>query len=154
MISDHVRQRLLQAQHIVVFTGAGISAESGIPTFRDRFEGLWSKCDPMDVATPSAFKTNPQFVWDWHVYLAETVRKAIPNAGHCAVAQLSDAVKKVTVITQNIDNLHQLAGSRDVLELHGNLFQLKSFVDDNAAFADGRGPVIVMFATAMRTPRR
>ena len=154
MIARHVRERLREAQHIAVFTGAGISAESGIPTFRDRFEGIWSKYDPADVATPSAFKANPQFVWDWHVHLAETVRKAMPNAGHRAVAQLSAAVKKVTVITQNIDNLHQLAGSQDVLELHGNLFHLKSFIDEDAAFADSRAPVICHVCDGYADPEK
>lgn len=119
-----------------------MSAESGIPTFRDRFEGLWARYDPMDVATPHAFRSNPQFVWDWHVYLAEAVRAAKPNAGHHAVARLQDLVPRVTVITQNIDNLHQEAGSREVIELHGNLLRLKAFVDEEAMFAAESGPVI------------
>lgn len=131
-----------------------MSVESGIPTFRDRFEGLWSKYDPMDVATPSAFKANPQFVWDWHVYLAETVRKARPNAGHRAVAHLSDAVKKVSVVTQNIDNLHQVAGSQHVLELHGNLFNLRSSVDDKDAFSGDRSPIICHVCDGYAAPEK
>lgn len=142
MISGLALRRLKQAEHITVFTGAGMSAESGIPTFRDCFEGLWAKYDPMDVATPRAFQAHPQLVWDWHVQLAETVRRAIPNAGHRAVAQLQAAVKKVTVVTQNIDNLHQAAGSTEVIELHGNLFRLKPFNDEEALFANGRSPII------------
>ena len=124
MIADSLRQHLRTCQNIVVFTGAGISAESGIPTFRDRFAGLWAKYDPQEVATPQAFRANPQLVWDWHVHLADTVRRAAPNAGHAAVARLADLVPRLTVITQNIDNLHQAAGNRDVLELHGNLFRM------------------------------
>lgn len=142
LVSTSIIGRLQQAEQIAVFTGAGMSAESGIPTFRDRFEGLWAKYDPMTVATPAAFQANPQFVWDWHVQLADTVRKAVPNPGHRAVAQLQEAVKRVTVITQNVDNLHQAAGSKDVLELHGNLFRLKSFVDEDAIFLSELRPFI------------
>ncbi len=125
-----------------MFTGAGISAESGIPTFRERFTGLWANTDPQEVATPEAFRADPQRVWDWHVHLAGTVRRAAPNAGHRAIARLQEAVGRVTVITQNIDDLHHAAGSREVLELHGNLFRLAPFVDEEALFAEGRGPLI------------
>jgi NAD-dependent deacetylase len=129
-------------QHLVVFTGAGMSAESGIPTFRDRAKGLWAKVDPAEVATPHAFRKNPQFVWDWHVHLADAVRRARPNEGHAAVARLQELVPRVTVITQNIDNLHQSAGSRNVIELHGNLMRLKAFVDVDELFSGDASPVI------------
>lgn len=142
MLDPSLRQRLQQAKHIAVFTGAGISAESGIPTFRERFTGLWANTDPQEVATPEAFRADPQRVWDWHVHLAGTVRRAAPNAGHRAIARLQEAVGRVTVITQNIDDLHHAAGSRDVLELHGNLFRLAPFVDEEALFAGERGPLI------------
>ena len=142
MIPDSLRRHLRTCRNIVVFTGAGISAESGIPTFRARFEGLWAKYDPQDVATPQAFRANPQIVWDWHVHLADTIRRAAPNAGHAAVARLADFVPRLTVITQNIDNLHQAAGSRGVLELHGNLFRMKAFVDTDEIFAGNRSPII------------
>ena len=142
MIPDSLRQHLRTRQNIVVFTGAGISAESGIPTFRDRFEGLWAKYDPQEVATPQAFRANPQLVWDWHVHLADTVRRAAPNAGHVAVARLADLVPRLTVITQNIDNLHQAAGSANVLELHGNPFRMKAFVDTDEIFSGDRRPII------------
>lgn len=142
MIPDSLRQHLRTCQNIVVFTGAGISAESGIPTFRDRFEGFWAKYDPQEVATPQAFRANPQLVWDWHVHLADTIRRATPNAGHTAVARLAGLVPRLTVITQNIDNLHQAAGSQNVLELHGNLFRMKAFVDTDEIFASDRSPII------------
>ncbi len=142
MIPESLRQDLLACQNIVVFTGAGISAGSGIPTFRDRFEGLWAKHNPQDVATPQAFRANPQLVWDWHVHMADTVRRAAPNAAHAAVARLTGLVPRLTVITQNIDNLHQAAGSRNVLELHGNLFRMKAFVDIDEIFAGDRSPII------------
>jgi NAD-dependent deacetylase len=127
---------------VVVFTGAGMSAESGIPTFRDRQTGLWAHTDPMEIATPWAFRADPQRVWDWHAHLSLAVRAAAPNAGHRAVAELEWRGVGVTVITQNIDNLHQRAGSANVVELHGNLLRLKSFVDEEAAFAAEAGPVI------------
>ena len=120
---------------VVIFTGAGMSAESGIPTFRDRMTGLWAQVDPMEIATPHAFRRNPQRVWDWHVHLATAVRPAQPNAGHRAIAALEQRGTTVTVITQNIDNLHQKAGSTKVLELHGHLLRLKPFIDEDAAFA-------------------
>ncbi len=126
---------LRAARRIVVFTGAGMSAESGIPTFRERLTGLWAQVDPMEIATPWAFRADPQRVWDWHVHLAEAVRAARPNAGHEAIAALEQAGLDVTVITQNVDALHHRAGSRAVVELHGNLLRLKSFVDEEAAFA-------------------
>jgi NAD-dependent deacetylase len=142
MLPEKVISRLRDSGHAAIFTGAGMSAESGIPTFRDRFEGLWAKYDPQDVATPDAFRANPQFVWDWHVYLADAVRKAQPNAGHAAVARMEQHVPRLAVITQNIDNLHQVAGSSNVLELHGNLFRLKAFIDTGELFAGDRSPVI------------
>lgn len=140
-MKPEILERLRQANVVVIFSGAGMSAESGIPTFRDRGTGLWENVDPLEVATPAAFAANPQRVWDWHVHLADSVRKAVPNAGHQAIAALQ-GTKKVTVVTQNIDNLHQAAGSRQVIELHGNLMRLKSFVDEEAIFANGKSPVI------------
>ena len=142
LLDAPLRVRLRKAKLIAVFTGAGISAESGIPTFRERFTGLWANTDPQEVATPRAFNANPQRVWDWHVHLAETVRRAAPNPGHMAIAGLQNAVERVAVITQNIDSLHHAAGSREVLELHGNLFRLAPFVDEEAMFAEGRSPLI------------
>ena len=141
VIPASVRKRLKQAENIVIFSGAGMSAESGITTFRDGLQGLWAKYDPMEVASPDAFKANPQLVWDFYVDRADAVRRASPNAGHCAIAQLA-AATRVTVITQNVDGLHQAAGSQSVLELHGNLFRLKPFVDEDAAFANGKEPII------------
>ncbi len=142
MIAPELQERLRAVKHCVVFTGAGMSAESGIPTFRDRAQGLWAKVDPAEVATPYAFRKNPQFVWDWHVHLADAVRRARPNDGHAAVARLQQFIPRVTVITQNIDNLHQAAGSRNVIELHGNLMRLKAFVDVDELFNGDASPLI------------
>lgn len=129
MIPPDLVEKLHSCRKVAIFTGAGMSAESGIPTFRDAQTGLWAKFNPQEVASTEAFRKNPQLVWDWYVHRAEFVRQAEPNAGHRAVAELQSRVGEVTVITQNIDNLHQKAGSKDVLELHGSLFRLKAFVD-------------------------
>jgi NAD-dependent deacetylase len=96
----------------------------------------------MEVATPQAFRADPQRVWDWHVHVAEAVRTAQPNAGHLAIASLAATGRQVSVVTQNIDGLHQAAGSEAVIELHGNLFRLKPFIDETAAFSAAEPPVI------------
>ena len=111
---------IAQAQHIAVLTGAGVSAESGIPTFRG-FGGLWRGRDPMSLATPEAFAADPALVWDFYNWRRQIVREAAPNPAHIALAELAQRVPRLTLITQNVDRLHQRAGSRDVLELHGNL---------------------------------
>ncbi len=106
--------------HVVVLTGAGVSADSGIPTFRGE-GGLWRNYRAEDLATPEAFARNPLLVWEWYEWRKSIVRAAQPNAAHRAIATLSDAL----VVTQNVDGLHHRAGSRDVIELHGNLFRAR-----------------------------
>lgn len=106
---------------LAVLTGAGISAESGVPTFREAQSGLWSRYRPEDLATPEAFSANPQRVWDWYQWRRELVARAEPNAGHRAVYRLEQAFPDFNLITQNTDGLHQRAGSEQVIELHGNL---------------------------------
>jgi NAD-dependent deacetylase len=118
---------LRQARHIVVFTGAGISAESGIPTFRDRLTGLWAHHDPQRLETAKAFKENPPLVWGWYLWRRQQVLQARPNAAHLAITRLADGGRESTVITQNIDDLHERAGSQDVLHLHGSLTTPKCF---------------------------
>lgn len=112
---------LLTAQHLVVLTGSGVSAESGIPTFREAQTGLWSRYDPHQLATPQAFAANPRIVWEWYEWRRDLIRDAQPNEGHLALASLERNVHRFTLITQNVDGLHQLAGSHNVLELHGNI---------------------------------
>ena len=114
-------EKLRDADGVVVLTGAGISAESGVPTFREAQTGLWSKYDPQELATPSAFINNPGLVWDWYKWRRELISKASPNLGHSVLANLENIFSKFTLITQNVDGLHQRAGSRKVIELHGNL---------------------------------
>jgi len=112
---------LRRARHIAILTGAGISAESGVPTFRDAQTGLWAKYRPEDLATPEAFRQDPKRVWEWYAWRRELVSQAAPNPGHYALAQLEGCVPRVTLITQNVDSLHQRAGSSNVIELHGNI---------------------------------
>jgi len=114
-------QRLREARHLVVLTGAGISAESGIPTFRAAQTGLWSRFDAEELASPEGFLANPALVWGWYVWRHALVVRAQPNPGHQAVVALSRRYERCTVVTQNVDDLHERAGSRRVLRLHGSL---------------------------------
>lgn len=129
-LSTALLETLRNAQYVVVSTGAGISAESGIPTFRDAQTGLWAKYDPQQLATPQAFRRNPRLVWEWYAWRRELIGRARPNPGHTAVAQLEQLVPRFTLITQNIDNLHAAAGSQSIIELHGNIERNKCF-DEN-----------------------
>lgn len=117
------RRLATKAQRIVFFTGAGMSADSGVPTFRDALTGLWAQYDPLQLATPQAFARDPKLVWDFYEYRRDIVRNCAPNAGHRAIAALEGNGREVTVITQNVDGYHQLAGSREVLCLHGNIME-------------------------------
>lgn len=122
-------QILADSQRLVVSTGAGISKESGIPTFRDAMDGLWAKYDATQLATPSAFVQNPKLVWDWYQYRRELVGKAKPNAGHYALAELEDLLPQIVIVTQNVDGFHQMVGSTDVVCLHGNIMLNKCFAN-------------------------
>jgi NAD-dependent deacetylase len=120
---------LRSAERVTVMTGAGISAESGVPTFRDAQTGLWTKYDPQELATPHAFRRNPRLVWEWYAWRRELIAKTQPNAGHMALAHLERLLPHLTLITQNIDGLHQMAGSAHPIELHGNIARTKCFED-------------------------
>jgi NAD-dependent deacetylase len=122
-------RHLREAKSLVVLTGAGVSKESGVPTFRDAMDGLWAKYDPQQLATPAAFRANPKLVWDWYEYRRNMVENVKPNPGHYAIAALEDLLPQVVVVTQNVDGLHQMAGSSDVIPLHGNIRQHKCFAD-------------------------
>jgi len=112
---------LQQAQHVVVFTGAGVSAESAIPTFRDALTGLWERFNPEDLATPGAFRKDKELVWGWYEWRRMKVLRSLPNPAHVAIAELARHVPQLTVVTQNVDDLHERAGSTDVVHLHGSL---------------------------------
>ena len=106
---------------MVVLTGSGISAESGVPTFRDAQTGLWATYDPQELATPEAFARDPELVWKWYAWRRELVESAKPNAGHATLVELERSVPAFSLVTQNVDGLHQEAGSENVVELHGNI---------------------------------
>jgi NAD-dependent deacetylase len=118
---DGLLAALRRANRIVVFTGAGVSAESGVPTFRDAQTGLWAKFDATELATSDAFKHDPALVWGWYEWRRAMVAKAKPNPAHLAIAAMAARVPQLALITQNVDDLHERAGSRDVLHLHGQL---------------------------------
>ncbi len=130
-MGDTEEKNLLEARLILehsssvtVLSGAGISAESGVPTFRGT-DGLWRNFRSENLATPEAFRENPKLVWEWYDWRRCAVKDARPNPGHFALAELENQKKKFTLVTQNIDGLHQMAGSRNVLEMHGNLWEIK-----------------------------
>ncbi len=128
------RDALLQARRIVVFTGAGVSAESGIPTYRGE-NGVWRNYRAEDLATLDAFARNPELVWEWYNERRTLMLACSPNAAHLALSEFqASGAREVSPITQNIDNLHRRAGSRDVLELHGNAFRTKCASCDYAVY--------------------
>ncbi len=119
-ISSKLQSLLKHAESVCVLTGAGISAESGVATFRGT-DGLWSKLKPEELANFDAFMRNPELVWEWYNYRRKIVHDVKPNAAHYALAKMEELVKEFTLVTQNIDNLHCRAGNTKVLELHGNI---------------------------------
>ncbi|MDX1688711.1 MAG: NAD-dependent deacylase [Candidatus Promineifilaceae bacterium] len=131
-IPEDLIATLRRAQKVTVLTGAGVSAESGVPTFRDAQTGLWAKYDPQELATPQAFRRDPKLVWEWYEWRRELIDEAEPNPAHYALAEMERHVPTFTLITQNIDNLHREAGSHDLVELHGNIRRNKCFEEDRA----------------------
>jgi NAD-dependent deacetylase len=120
---------IANAKSIAVLTGAGISAESGVPTFRDAQTGLWARFRPEELATARAFRRDPKLVWEWYAWRRTLVAQAAPNAGHLALVAMEAAASQFTLITQNVDGLHRRAGSQNVLEIHGNIFTNLRFED-------------------------
>jgi len=135
LLPEAALERLSSARRVVALTGAGISAESGVPTFRDAQTGLWAKYRAEQLATPEAFLEHPRLVWDWYAWRRELTRKAEPNPGHTALARLQEIFPDFTLITQNVDGLHGRAGSHNVLELHGNIATTLCF-DDGAPVSE------------------
>ena len=118
-------RRSLEAARIVAFTGAGISAESGIPTFRGQ-DGLWRSSSPQQLATPEAFSRDPRLVWEWYDWRRQIIHKAQPNAGHRALAGIERrAGGRFTLVTQNVDGLHDRAGSCNLVKLHGDIWRVR-----------------------------
>lgn len=116
---------LRAAEHVCVLTGAGVSAESGIPTFREAQTGIWARFSPQELATPEAFAADPERVWGWYATRRSMVRAAQPNPAHNALITLSTRVAHSTLVTQNVDDLHERAGSTDVIRLHGSLMHVR-----------------------------
>jgi len=133
--------KLSDSKKIVFFTGAGISAESGIPTFRGK-DGIWNKLKPEELANFNAFMRNPKMVWEWYSHRKKIIHESKPNAGHFAIAGMQDLFDEVTVVTQNIDNLHRRAGSKKIFELHGNIernfcINCRTFYNKELDFSNG-----------------
>ena len=126
-------EELRRAQKFVPLTGAGISAESGLATFRDAQTGLWSKFRPEELATAEAFQRDPKFVQDWYARRRENARKAKPNAGHLALAEMEKRAPEFLLVTQNVDGLHARAGSKRLVELHGNIHRFRCFENNCAS---------------------
>ena len=131
---------LAEARRVVVSTGAGMSRESGIPTFRDAQEGLWARFSPQELATETGFRANPRRVWSWYAWRRRKIESCAPHAGHSALVELEGLVPELTVVTQNIDGLHQAAGSGEVIELHGSIRRFKC-LDRQHPFAGDLRPV-------------
>ena len=140
-IPSSLIEKLKVAKSVVFFSGAGISAESGIPTFRGK-DGIWNKLRPEELANFDAFIQNPQLVWEWYNYRKSIVHQSKPNAGHIAIVEMEKYCKNVIVITQNVDNLHRRAGSKIIYELHGNIernlcVKCEKHYDEELDFKDG-----------------
>lgn len=136
-------EKIIEAKNVVFFTGAGISAESGIPTFRGK-DGIWNKLKPEELANFDAFLANPNMVWEWYSGRKKIVHESKPNPGHIAIAEAENIFENVSVVTQNIDNLHNRAGSSNVYELHGNIernycINCKTFYND-VLFEEKKAP--------------
>ena len=130
-------EALRDARRVVALTGSGISAESGVPTFREAQTGLWARYDPQEFATPEAFARDPEFVWKWYAWRRGLVGRALPNAGHTALADVERCVPEFSLVTQNVDGLHQQAGSDHVVELHGNILRSRCPVENVTVEPDG-----------------
>jgi len=139
-IDQSLIDKLIDARAIVFFTGAGISAESGIPTFRGK-DGIWNKLKPEELANFGAFMKNPDMVWEWYNHRKKIIHDSQPNQGHITISEMQDYFD-VTVVTQNIDNLHRRAGSTKIFELHGNIernfcIKCKKFYNEELDFSSG-----------------
>lgn len=127
IVIEQAAEVLQKAKKVVFFTGAGISADSGIPTYREKLSGIWAGLDPRELETAKAFRENPALVWGWYLWRRLRVAQAKPNAAHLAIPRMAHSQRQVSVITQNIDDLHERAGSSNVVHLHGSLAMPKCF---------------------------
>jgi NAD-dependent deacetylase len=137
--TERLTAALRSSAHTIILTGAGVSAESGIPTFRDAQTGLWARYRPEDLATPEAFERDPVLVWQWYQWRRGLISRARPNPAHIAIAALERLMSKLTLITQNVDGLHQQAGSRAVVEFHGNIHRNRCSVEHRILDVEAQG---------------
>jgi NAD-dependent deacetylase len=128
MFSHSMMERFRRAKRVVVITGAGISAESGVPTFRGS-NGLWRRYRAEDLATPQAFQGDPRLVWEWYDWRRRLISGKEPNAGHLAIAEMEDLFEEFLLITQNVDGLHRKAGSTKLIEIHGNIWKVRCMAE-------------------------
>lgn len=140
LLDHETLEKISSARSVVFFTGAGVSAESGIPTFRGE-DGIWNKLKPEELANLDAFLKNPRMVWEWYKHRKQIVHGSQPNSAHKIISDFQNIFPDVKVITQNIDNLHKRAGSKNVFELHGNIernycVECKTFYNDEVIFND------------------
>lgn len=126
-IVERAAAKLRIAESVVVFTGAGVSAESGLPTFRSGSNAMWKNVDVARYATPHGYREQQPDAWRWYAMRAQAATSVQPNAGHSAIVEIERRAPEFLLITQNIDGLHQRAGSTHVVELHGNLRQVRCF---------------------------
>lgn len=136
---EQAQDWIRNASRVVVLSGAGISAESGVPTFRGD-EGLWKEHNPEELATPEAFLRDPRLVWEWYDWRRQIIAKAAPNPGHRALVELECQKRYFTLVTQNVDGLHDLAGSGRMLKLHGDIWRLRC-LECRADWPDRRAPL-------------
>ncbi len=157
-IPEELVNIIRKSKRVAVLTGAGISAESGIPTFRDAQTGLWARYRAEDLATPQAFLRDPRLVWEWYSWRRELIAKAKPNPGHQALVKMEQRMPVFTLITQNVDGLHQRAGSGirfPVIELHGNINRNKCFAENRPVDTweeDGQVPPRCPYCGGMLRP--
>ncbi len=135
-IPERLSRALLRSRHTMILTGAGVSAESGVPTFRDAQSGLWARYRPEELATPEAFRRDPALVWQWYQWRRGLIANARPNAAHLAIAAMERLLERLTLVTQNVDGLHQRAGSSMVIEFHGNIHRNRCSVENLAVEVD------------------
>ena len=143
-VSSDLKRHLRESKQVAALTGAGISAESGVPTFRDK-DGLWEKFKPEELANFNAFIKNPDLVWEWYQHRRRVVSEVLPNAGHYALVEMENYYPEFLLITQNVDGLHRRAGSEKVQELHGNIqrnfcIDCKTNYEDLPEFKDNEAP--------------
>jgi len=150
---EQARELLARARNVMVITGAGISAESGIPVFRTG-DGRWDKANPLDYATPEAFRDDPDRVWHWYDDRRQKMARARPNPGHLALARLESSGRRVFIVTQNVDDLHEQAGSREVVHIHGSIWRVRcerdGAVEENREVPLEHGPPLCHCGNPMR----